>query len=198
MVNTAFVNYLDSLTESLKFPSLLNRMTDKQTLPISVQSFDFNPDVLKAPKTLKDIVHQFQHKKNFFYLQERYNNGFHLARKNSFFNNYTIDIFLFVTAIISFHRTTQVIKCSPWGSEVTPFPSLQKKMAEFLRHGQIIATPYANKAFQPRPKATATRKHKLETLTRPNREKLSQPRKVNVGPYPPATQRNWLATLKAK
>ena len=27
---------------------------------------------------------------------------------------------------------------------------------------------------------------------------LSQPRKVNVGPLPEATQRNWLATLKTK
>ena len=32
----------------------------------------------------------------------------------------------------------------------------------------------------------------------PNREKLSQSRKVNVGTYPPATQKNWLATIKAK
>ena len=49
-----------------------------------------------------------------------------------------------------------------------------------------------------RPKATARRKSNLVTLTRPNREKLSQPGRVNVGPYPPATQRNWLTTLKAK
>ena len=64
-VNTAFVNYLDNLTETLQFPVLLNWTTHKQTLPISVQSFDFNSDVLKAPKTLKDLVHQFWHEKNF-------------------------------------------------------------------------------------------------------------------------------------
>ena len=38
-VNTALVNYLDNLTETLKFPILLNQTTHKQTLPFSLQSF---------------------------------------------------------------------------------------------------------------------------------------------------------------
>ena len=63
MVNTAFVKYLDNLTESLKFPILLNRTTHKQTLHISLQSFDLNSDLLKASKTLKDFVHQIWYKK---------------------------------------------------------------------------------------------------------------------------------------
>ena len=29
---------------------------------------------------------------------------------------------------------TQIIKCSPWGTEVKPYPSLKKKMVEFMRH----------------------------------------------------------------
>ena len=95
-------------------------------------------------------------------------------------------------------RSTQVIKCSPWGTEVKPFLSLQKKMAEYLRCRQIITTPFANRSYQPRPKATAIRRCNLVTLTRPNREKLFQPRKVNVGPLPKATQRNWLATIRPK
>ena len=67
-VNKAFVNYLDSLdnlTDSLKFPILLNRTMYKQTLPISLKSFDFDSDLLKAPKTLKDFIHQFLHEKKF-------------------------------------------------------------------------------------------------------------------------------------
>ena len=50
MVNTAFVNYLDNLAESLKFLILLNRTTHEQTLPICLQKF-------------KDFVHKFWHKK---------------------------------------------------------------------------------------------------------------------------------------
>ena len=73
MVNTAFLNYLDNLTDSLKFPILLNRTAHELTLLISLQSFAFNSDLLKAPRTLKDFVHQFQHKKEIFDLKERQN-----------------------------------------------------------------------------------------------------------------------------
>ena len=41
-VNTAFINYFDNWTDSLKFPILLNWTTHKQTLIISLQSFDFH------------------------------------------------------------------------------------------------------------------------------------------------------------
>ena len=113
MVNTAFVNYLDSLdnlTNSLKFPILLNRTMYKQTLSISLKSFNFDSDLIKAPKTLKDFVHQFQHKKETFDLQERHNNNnLDLANTNFFFDNSTVDIFLFVTAIILLVDTTMVM-----------------------------------------------------------------------------------------
>ena len=100
MVNIAFVNYLDNLNETLKFPILLNQTTHEQTLPVSLQSFDFDSDLLKAPKTLKDFVHQFWHNKEIFDLQKWHNNSLDLANKKSFFNNYTIDVFLFVTVLI--------------------------------------------------------------------------------------------------
>ena len=63
MVNMAFINYLDNLTDPFKFPLLLNQTTHEQTLLMSLQSFDFDPDLMKSPKTLEYIVHQFQHKK---------------------------------------------------------------------------------------------------------------------------------------
>ena len=48
------------------------------------QSFKFDSDLLKAPKMLTDIVHQFQHKKEIFDLKERHNNNdLDLANKNS-------------------------------------------------------------------------------------------------------------------
>ena len=100
MVNTAFVNYLDNLTESLKFPILLNRTTYEQTLPISLEPFD--SDLLQTPMILKDFIHQFWNKKEIFDLKERHNNNnLDLANKNFFFNNYIVDIFLFVTAKFS-------------------------------------------------------------------------------------------------
>ena len=59
-VNTAFVNYLDSLdnlTETLEFPILHNWTTHEQTLAISLQSFEFDSDLLIESKLLKDLVH---------------------------------------------------------------------------------------------------------------------------------------------
>ena len=115
----------------------------------------------------------------------------------------TIDVDLKVHTLQGIHayrkdRSTQVIMCSPWGTEVKAFLSLQKKMVEYLRCRQIITTLFANRSHQPRPKATAVRRCNLITLTRPNREKLSQPRKVSVGPFPKAMQRNWLTPLRPK
>ena len=98
MVNTAFVNYLDTLdnlTDSLKFPILLNRTTHKQTLPISLKPPVFNSELLTAPKTLKDFIHQFHHKKEIFdMLESHMNMKLELPNKNFFFNNYIVDIFL--------------------------------------------------------------------------------------------------------
>ena len=65
-VNTACIDYLDNLTNPLKFPLLLNWTTHEQTITISLQSFDFDPDLLKSPKTLKDFVCKFQHEKEIF------------------------------------------------------------------------------------------------------------------------------------
>ena len=82
-VNTAFVSYLENLTESLKFPILLNRTTHKQSLPILLQSFELDSDLLKPPKMLKDFVHQLWHKKEIFDLLGRNNNnGLDLANVN--------------------------------------------------------------------------------------------------------------------
>ena len=52
MLNSAFINYFNNLSDSLKFPILLNQTTHELTLPISLQSFDFNPDLFKSLKTL--------------------------------------------------------------------------------------------------------------------------------------------------
>ena len=113
MVIKAFVNYLDSLnnfTDSLKFPILTNRTTFEQTLPISLNVSKYNSESLTAPMTIKYFVHQYCHKKEIFDLQERQTiTESEMPSKNFFLNNYAIDIFLFVTAIISILVTTTVM-----------------------------------------------------------------------------------------
>ena len=95
IVNITFINYFDNLTDSLKFPILLNRTTYEQILPISLEILDFKPELLKAPKTSKMFVHQFQHKNEICNVQE-----WHITKelekaKNVFFDNHTIDFFVY-------------------------------------------------------------------------------------------------------
>ena len=83
-VNTAFINYFDNLNDSLKFQfaKLDYTQTDHTYF---FTSFDFDCGLLKAPKTLKDFVYQFQHKKEIFDFQKWHNNNdLELATKMPF------------------------------------------------------------------------------------------------------------------
>ena len=111
-VNTAFVNYIDqidNLTDSLDVPILMDKITFEQVLPISLNASKFDSDLLTAPKTLKDFVHQCCNKKEIFDLKERHTiTDQKLPKVNFFFKHFTIDVFLFVTVIISLLVTTLV------------------------------------------------------------------------------------------
>ena len=125
--NLAFVNYFDTLIDSLDAPVLQNWTTEEQILPISLQSFDFNSGLLQAPKMLKEFIHQYKHKKEIFVLQERHVDRDSLwSNKNSLFNNYIIDIFLFITASISLIVTMIVTYL---GYKHTKLKSLVKRLA---------------------------------------------------------------------
>ena len=106
-VNTAFVNYLDQFTkmkESLKIQIIRNRTAFEQTSPISLNVSKFDTDLLTAPKNLKDIIHQYNSRKEIFDLNERHDRPIVsdlTTNKNFFSNSYIVDVFLFITAIIS-------------------------------------------------------------------------------------------------
>ena len=96
-VNLAFTNYFDNLVECLNVPILKNWTTQEQIFPILLETFEINSGLLQVPIILKDFVHQYKHKKEIFDLQERHvNNNDLYSSKNSFLDNYIIDIFLFV------------------------------------------------------------------------------------------------------
>ena len=71
---------------------------------MSLQTFEFDTKLLKAPKTLKDLVQQFKQKGH---TTLELNNS---HTKHSFFNNIIIDIFLFTAAIISMMATAAIIR----------------------------------------------------------------------------------------
>ena len=51
-VNLAFVNYFEDMIEELGKQISLNWTTQEQILPISLKTFEINPNLINAPKTL--------------------------------------------------------------------------------------------------------------------------------------------------
>ena len=106
IVNTAFMPYLDTVKEELELPSLevnQNWTTQKQVLPISLQVTPFDNKLLKAPGMLKGLVQQYRQKSQM--LDKSQEN----KPKNEFFDNIAIDIFLFITSIISMLAVIAII-----------------------------------------------------------------------------------------
>ena len=97
MVNTAFVNYLDqidNLTDTLEVQFLMDKTPFEQTLPIFLNAFEFDSDLLLAPKTLKDFIHQYKCKREIFDLEERHDNtDMNLSNKIFLSNNFIINVF---------------------------------------------------------------------------------------------------------
>ena len=67
------MHYFDSLTNNLETHILQNWTVHEQVLPISLQTLGFDSKLIKAPKTLKDFVYQYQQKKQI--LDKHENNG---------------------------------------------------------------------------------------------------------------------------
>ena len=111
-VNTAFVNYLDkfpNLTESSEFPVIKNKSTFQQTLPISLNISKFDQMLLNASADLKDFINSYTNHKEIFDLQERHDSMELNKNKDFFSDNYTVDIFMFVSMIISLLATTLTV-----------------------------------------------------------------------------------------
>ena len=66
--------------------------------------FDFDSKLLEAPKTLKDFVYQYQQKKQILDKRENDDNS-----KHTFFDNYIMDVFLFIATILSMIATTAIV-----------------------------------------------------------------------------------------
>ena len=112
MVNTAFVNYLDkfpNLTESLEFLIIKNRPTFEQTLPISLNISKFYSMLLTTSSDIKEFINSYTNHKEIFDLQERHDNTELNTNKNLFSENYIMDIFLFISVIISLLAKTLTV-----------------------------------------------------------------------------------------
>ena len=55
-LNLAFVNYFDNMMEVLGIPISQNWTTQEQILPLSLATFEINPSLLNALKTLQQLA----------------------------------------------------------------------------------------------------------------------------------------------
>ena len=104
VANTAFLNYFDELISTLDIPFFHNVMRQEHILPISLESDDFDEQLLSAPKTLRELVERYKQKKISFNKQhetldkEKEDDNF---IGTSIFDHLAFNIFIFVMAIIS-------------------------------------------------------------------------------------------------
>ena len=60
MANAAFLNYFDELINTLDVPFLHNIMKQEHILPTSLESDDFDKELLTAPETLRELVEKYK------------------------------------------------------------------------------------------------------------------------------------------
>ena len=104
VANTAFLNYFDELINTLDIPAFHNITRQEHILPISLESDDFDEELLSAPKTLRELVNKYKQRKLSFGKQhetlhnEKEEND---SIETSIFDHLAFNVFIFVMAIIS-------------------------------------------------------------------------------------------------
>ena len=73
----------------------------EQSLPISLNISKFDSTLLTASSNLKEFINSYTNHKEIFDLQERHDNMELNTNKNFFSENYILDIFMFISVIIS-------------------------------------------------------------------------------------------------
>ena len=104
MANTAFLNYFDELINTLDTQFFHNITRQEHILPISLESDDFNKELLSAPETLRELVKKYKQRKLSFNKQhktldnEKEGDSF---IGTSIFDHLAFNIFILVMALIS-------------------------------------------------------------------------------------------------
>ena len=112
-VNNAFTNYLNefNLMEELEVPILTNKSMSEITLHVFLNESTFDDTLLSAPLTLKEYIGQYKCDRELL-LKERHDIDeleIEFASKKFFTNNFIIDVFVFVIAIILVMSTIIII-----------------------------------------------------------------------------------------
>ena len=66
MASTEFLNYFDELINTLDAPFFQNITKQGHVLPISLESDDFDKELLTSPETLRELVEKYKQRKLIF------------------------------------------------------------------------------------------------------------------------------------
>ena len=101
-VNLAFMNYFKDLMEKSSMPISWNWTTEEQILPISLKTFEIDPKLINAPKTLRELVIQYKTKKNLLNKKEQeLEKSETNDRFRSFLNSFLADVLIFTATLIT-------------------------------------------------------------------------------------------------
>ena len=113
MANTTFLNYFDELISTLDIPFFHNITRQEHILLISLESDDFDEQLLSAPKTFRELVEKYKQRKLSFDKQHEMLDN---EKKDynfigtSIFDHLAFNIFIFVMAVILVFVMLIVIK----------------------------------------------------------------------------------------
>ena len=101
VANTAFLNYFDELINMLDTPFFHNITKQEHILPISLESDDFDKELLSAPETLRELVEKYKQRELSFDKQHKtLDKEGDIFIETSLFDHLAFNIFIFVMAVI--------------------------------------------------------------------------------------------------
>ena len=101
-INLAFVNHFNDMIEELGVPISQNWTTQEQILPLSLETFEMNPNLINAPKTLQDLAIQYRNKKNILDKKEQeLDKPEENSKFQSFLNSFLANVLIFTAMLIT-------------------------------------------------------------------------------------------------
>ena len=95
-VNLAFIDYLEQLNETITTPINRNWTSARQSIPISLDSFQVNSKLMHMPIMLKDFIEQYQESR---IIATKWENP--TSKFRTFINSFLIDTQIFIVAILT-------------------------------------------------------------------------------------------------
>ena len=102
-VNLAFVTYFEDILEELGKQISLNWTTQEQILPMSLETFGISPNLINAPKTLRDLAVQYRNKKDILDMKEQTSDKpeENNSKFQTFLNSFLADVLIFIAVLIT-------------------------------------------------------------------------------------------------